>query len=53
MKLAFSATGPDLDAEIDPRFGRCAYFLVVDPDDMSFESFENDSMSLPLKGLAW
>ncbi|UCH08193.1 MAG: NifB/NifX family molybdenum-iron cluster-binding protein [Deltaproteobacteria bacterium] len=46
MKLAFSATGTDLDAEIDPRFGRCAYFIVVDPDDMSFEAFENESMSL-------
>lgn len=65
MKLAFSATGTDLDAEIDPRFGRCAYFIVVNPDDMSFEAFENESMSLggeqgssqanssPRKGPVW
>ncbi|TET51533.1 MAG: dinitrogenase iron-molybdenum cofactor biosynthesis protein [Desulfobacteraceae bacterium] len=46
MKIAFSSTGRDLDSEIDPRFGRCAYFLIVDPDDMSFEAFENESMSL-------
>jgi predicted Fe-Mo cluster-binding NifX family protein len=46
MKLAFSSTGKDLDSEIDPRFGRCAYFLVVDLDDMSFEAVENESMSL-------
>jgi len=46
MKIAFSSTGKDLDSGIDPRFGRCAYFLVVDLDDMSFEAIENESMSL-------
>jgi predicted Fe-Mo cluster-binding NifX family protein len=46
MKIAFSSTGTDLDAEIDPRFGRCAYFLIVNPDDMTFEAIENESMSL-------
>ena len=46
MKLAISATGRDLEADIDPRFGRCAYFLIVNPDDMSFEAFENESGSL-------
>ena len=46
MKIALSSTGTDLDSEIDPRFGRCAYFLIVNPDDMSFEAFENESMSL-------
>jgi predicted Fe-Mo cluster-binding NifX family protein len=46
MKIAFSSTGTDLDSEIDPRFGRCAYFIIVNPDDMSFEAIENESMSL-------
>lgn len=46
MKLAFSATGRDLDSDIDPRFGRCAYFLIVNPDDMTFEAFENESVAL-------
>jgi len=46
MKIAFSSTGTDLDSEIDPRFGRCAYFIIVNPDDMSFEAVENESMSL-------
>jgi predicted Fe-Mo cluster-binding NifX family protein len=46
MKIAFSSTGTDLDSEIDPRFGRCAYFLIVNPDDMTFEAIENESMSL-------
>ncbi len=43
MKLAISATGPDLDAEVDPRFGRCQYFIIVDPQTMEFESLENSS----------
>jgi len=43
MRIAISATGPDLDAEVDPRFGRCQYFVIVDPDTMQFESVENSS----------
>jgi predicted Fe-Mo cluster-binding NifX family protein len=43
MKAAVSSNGEDLNAQLDPRFGRCAYFLVVDPDNMSFEVFENKS----------
>lgn len=46
MKVAVTASGKDLDAPIDPRFGRCAYFMIVDTDSMSFEVFENESMSL-------
>jgi len=43
MKLAVSSNGENLDAQLDPRFGRCALFLVVNPDDMSFEAFNNES----------
>jgi len=46
MKIAVSANGRDLDAPIDPRFGRCAYFIIVDTDDMSFEVFDNESIAL-------
>jgi predicted Fe-Mo cluster-binding NifX family protein len=41
MKIAISATGPTLDAEIDPRFGRCQHFIIVDPETMQFEALEN------------
>lgn len=40
-----SAAGPTLDAQVDPRFGRCAYFVVVDPSTMAFEAVENSSIS--------
>jgi len=46
MKIALSSMGTELDAQIDPRFGRCTYFIVVDTDDMSFEAFDNESIAL-------
>jgi predicted Fe-Mo cluster-binding NifX family protein len=46
MKVAVTASGKDLDASIDQRFGRCAYFMIVDTESMGFEVFENESMSL-------
>ena len=46
MKVAISSTGDNLDAPLDPRFGRCAFFLVVNPGEMSCEGFENDSAFL-------
>ena len=41
MKLAVSATGGSLDAQVDPRFGRCAYFVIVDSESFEFESIPN------------
>jgi len=46
MKIAISSTGPTLDDPVDPRFGRCAYFIIVETDDLSFEAFNNESISL-------
>ena len=43
MKIGVSSTGKDLNARVDPRFGRCRYFLIVDTDTMSFESISNES----------
>lgn len=45
MKVAVSATGNSLNARIDPRFGRCAYFLLVDTDNMAFEAFDNQDIA--------
>jgi predicted Fe-Mo cluster-binding NifX family protein len=40
-KLCASAKGPDLEAEVDPNFGRAPYFLIVDPETQRFDAFEN------------
>jgi len=39
--VCVSARGPDLDAEVDPRFGRAAYFLIVDPKTLNFKALAN------------
>jgi predicted Fe-Mo cluster-binding NifX family protein len=46
MKVAVSATESTLDALVDPRFGRCRVFLLVETDDMTFEVVENESGTL-------
>jgi len=46
MKIAISSTGQDLAAKLDPRFGRCRYFLIIETDTMSFEVFDNDNAAL-------
>ena len=44
MKIAVSATAPDLNTNMDPRFGRCQYFIIVDSYTMESEAIENESM---------
>ena len=46
MKIAVSSSGNNLDSRIDPRFGRCAYFVVAETDNMNFEAFDNESIAL-------
>jgi predicted Fe-Mo cluster-binding NifX family protein len=41
MKVAISASSPDLESPVDPRFGRCPYYLIVEPETMEFEAVEN------------
>ncbi|OPZ67682.1 MAG: Dinitrogenase iron-molybdenum cofactor [bacterium ADurb.Bin478] len=41
MRIAVSATGGSLSAKVDPRFGRCAYFVMVDSKTMKISAFSN------------
>jgi predicted Fe-Mo cluster-binding NifX family protein len=43
MKIAITSSGDNLDSQIDPRFGRCQYFVIVNPDTMDFEAMQNES----------
>ena len=41
MKVCVSSTANNLEAQVDPRFGRCNYLLIIDPQTMQFESIAN------------
>jgi predicted Fe-Mo cluster-binding NifX family protein len=44
MKICVTSQADNLDAELDPRFGRCKYFLFVDQDTLEFEAIENPNI---------
>ena len=46
MKIAISSSADHLEAQLDPRFGRCGYFAIVDPDNMDFEAFPNHNATM-------
>ncbi|OQA47150.1 MAG: Dinitrogenase iron-molybdenum cofactor [Chloroflexi bacterium ADurb.Bin325] len=45
MKLIITATAPGLEAPVDPRFGRGAYFVVVDTDTMQWQAHKNEAVN--------
>jgi predicted Fe-Mo cluster-binding NifX family protein len=45
MKLCITSTGDDLNSDVDPRFGRCANFIIVDPENLEFKAVPNPSVS--------
>ena len=49
-KVAVSSEGRDLDSKVDPRFGRAAGFVIIDPDTMAFEYVDNGSSQAMAQG---
>jgi predicted Fe-Mo cluster-binding NifX family protein len=45
MKVAVTARGNSLEDAVDPRFGRCAWFVIVETDDMSYEAVQNENVA--------
>jgi predicted Fe-Mo cluster-binding NifX family protein len=45
MKIAITSTGKAMDSEVDPRFGRAAYFVIVDTETTDFSVIENESVA--------
>ena len=43
MKICITSKGTSLDSEVDPRFGRCAYFIILDIESMEYETIENSN----------
>ena len=48
MKIAVSVENPNLDAQVDPRFGKASYFVLVDSETMAWEALESrQNLGLP------
>jgi predicted Fe-Mo cluster-binding NifX family protein len=50
MKVAVTSKGTLLESEVDPRFGRAPYILIVDTDSLSFEAMDNSDNVNAFKG---
>ena len=49
-KIAICSEGPGLDDMLDPRFGRAAGFIIIDPDSMLFEYVDNGASQAASQG---
>ena len=47
MKIAISSTGRDLDSNIDIKFERCHFFLILDLEKNSLLPIENKTKDRP------
>ena len=45
MTIAVTARGTELGADVDPRFGRCSHFLIVDSETLECTPVENPNQS--------
>lgn len=43
MKIAISSQGTSLEAKVEAQFGRCPYFIIVDPATEAFEVLINEA----------
>ncbi len=50
MKIAVSSKGTQLTSEVDPRFGRASYILIIDPETGAFEVLNNSVNANAFKG---
>ena len=43
MKICFSASGQDKESMLNPRFGRCPYFLIFDDKSQKWVVVDNQA----------
>jgi predicted Fe-Mo cluster-binding NifX family protein len=41
MKIGIPATDKTLESQVDARFGRCPYFIIVDTEENGFKAIPN------------
>lgn len=44
MKICITSEGSKLNSLIDPRFGRCKYFIFYDLNKNEYEAFQNPNV---------
>jgi predicted Fe-Mo cluster-binding NifX family protein len=47
MNALVTAVAPELDAPVDQRFGRGAYFVIVDTETLAWEAHQNEGPASP------
>lgn len=47
MKIIITVVSPTIESNVDPRFGRGAYLLVVDPDTLEWQVDANPGVNAP------
>jgi predicted Fe-Mo cluster-binding NifX family protein len=50
MKIAVTSQGDTLDSQLDTRFGRAAYILIIDSKTLEFDSIDNNENENAFKG---
>ncbi len=45
MKIVITTTSPSIDSNVDNRFGRCAFFLFVDPVTLEWDAKPNPGVN--------
>ncbi|MCD6285385.1 MAG: NifB/NifX family molybdenum-iron cluster-binding protein [Anaerolineae bacterium] len=45
MKVVVSSSGADKTSMLDPRFGRCSYFIFVDTETDTVDAVVNEAVS--------
>ena len=45
MKIIITTVSPTIESEVDSRFGRGAYLLVIDPDTLEWQAHPNPGVT--------